>query len=297
MDNTIKVGAYNKKGKYIKRISEEYLLLPAFMILLASEMHENEDMAKLLLEYIDKPAVDLFVNIHEDFYQDHKFEEHTIIYEDIDIDNLYNYTSLKESYKVIGENKKALKEEKTITINKFHQNDFDIESQKLMVNLGTEFILPKELQGVSNAIQSGDVLAALFHGPAGTGKTMSCKLICQEIQMPIMDTINCTENLDEFILGKYIPVDDGIIFMESYVTMAIRNGGAVVFEEINFAKPQYLAFLNSLLDDNGFVRLDNGEVVRHVKKNNKSVFLYFSNYTTSAKSANTYSINCLHFLV
>ena len=43
---------------------------------------------------------------------------------------------------------------------------------------------------------------------------------------------------------------------------AIREGGAVVFEEINFAKPQYLAFLNSLLDDNGFVRLDNGDVVR-----------------------------------
>jgi midasin (ATPase involved in ribosome maturation) len=36
----------------------------------------------------------------------------------------------------------------------------------------------------------------------------------------------------------------------------------VVFEEINFARPQYLAFLNSLLDDNGMVRLDNGEVVR-----------------------------------
>ena len=35
-----------------------------------------------------------------------------------------------------------------------------------------------------------------------------------------------------------------------------------MFEEINFAKPQYLAFLNSLLDDNGFVRLDNGEVVK-----------------------------------
>ena len=77
-----------------------------------------------------------------------------------------------------------------------------------------------------------------------------------------METIHCTENLDEFVLGKYIPQDDKIIFRESFVTRAIRDGGAVVFEEINFAKPQYLAFLNSLLDDNGFVRLDNGDVVR-----------------------------------
>jgi midasin (ATPase involved in ribosome maturation) len=80
-----------------------------------------------------------------------------------------------------------------------------------------------------------------------------------------MDTINCTENLDEFILGKYIPEGDKIVFAESFVTKAVRSGGAVVFEEINFAKPQYLAFLNSLLDDNGFVRLDSGEVVHRHK--------------------------------
>jgi midasin (ATPase involved in ribosome maturation) len=77
-----------------------------------------------------------------------------------------------------------------------------------------------------------------------------------------MDVINCTENLDEFVLGKFIPEEDRIVFKESYTAKAIRHGGAVVFEEINFAKPQYLSFLNSLLDDNGFVRLDNGEVVR-----------------------------------
>jgi midasin (ATPase involved in ribosome maturation) len=91
---------------------------------------------------------------------------------------------------------------------------------------------------------------------------MSCKLVCQAVGLPIMETINCTENLDEFVLGKFIPQDEKIIFKESYVTRAIRDGGAVVFEEINFAKPQHLAFLNSLLDDNGFVRLDNGEVVK-----------------------------------
>ena len=77
-----------------------------------------------------------------------------------------------------------------------------------------------------------------------------------------METINCTENLDEFILGKYVPEGDKIIFKESFVTKAIRDGGAVVFQEINFANPQHLAFLHSLLDDNGFVRLDNGETVK-----------------------------------
>ena len=80
--------------------------------------------------------------------------------------------------------------------------------------------------------------------------------------MPLMATINCSENLDEFVLGKYVPEGPEIRFHESYVTKAIRDGGAVVFEEINFSRPEYLAFLNSLLDDNGFVRLDNNELVR-----------------------------------
>jgi midasin (ATPase involved in ribosome maturation) len=122
--------------------------------------------------------------------------------------------------------------------------------------------LPKNLYSICNAVARGDIISVLLHGPAGTGKTMSCKLICQAIGLPVMETINCTENLDEFVLGKFIPEEDKIIFKESYVTKAIRDGGAVVFEEINFAKPQYLAFLNSLLDDNGFVRLDNGQMVK-----------------------------------
>ena len=41
--------------------------------------------------------------------------------------------------------------------------------------------------------------------------------------------------LRSFILGKFIPEGDKIVFKESYVTKAIRDGGAVVFEEINFA--------------------------------------------------------------
>ena len=80
-----------------------------------------------------------------------------------------------------------------------------------------------------------------------------------------MQTVNCTENLDEFILGKFLPEGDKIVFSESYVTKAIRYGGAIIFEEINFARPQHLAFLNSLLDDNGFVLLDNGERVKRHK--------------------------------
>ena len=86
-----------------------------------------------------------------------------------------------------------------------------------MPNLGDEFIIPDSLRSVANAIVAGDSLATLFYGPAGTGKTMSCKIIARDTKLPILATINCTENLDEFVLGKYIPVDGKIVFKESMV--------------------------------------------------------------------------------
>ena len=170
--------------------------------------------------------------------------------------------SLRDKLKTMLENAKQNEEEDiSAPIKPFPDGTFT-EYTELIPHLSAEFVLPAKLNSICSAVSSGDMRAVLLHGPAGTGKTMSCKLICQNIGLPIMDTVNCSENLDEFILGKFLPEGNMIVFKESYVTKAIRYGGAVIFEEINFSRPQYLSFLNSLLDDNGFVRLDNGEVVR-----------------------------------
>ena len=265
-DEEITIAAYDSMGRWLDGNMEHlhplYKLLPCFCVLFAHECRTDSDFNAALLRYTEEPAADTFVNLHEDFYQAHKFDEY-----EVDCANLSGFDteemlSFRDSFKVIAENKAAAKQEKEIIITPFAEDAFEAEYKTLIPALPEEFQTPKAVKGICSAVSSGDARAVLFHGPAGTGKTMSCKLACQEIRLPIMDVINCTENLDEFVLGKFIPEEDRIIFKESYVTKAIRHGGAVVFEEINFAKPQYLAFLNSLLDDNGFVRLDNGEVVK-----------------------------------
>ena len=265
-EDQILFGAYTREDTWIydemEPLTNLYKLLPCFVILLAREMELNSDFSLLVHNFIESPAADVFVNIHEDFYQNHKFDEYNLNYCQPPFFNPSKYTSCISTYEAIRENKKSIQEKQEAVIISFLSNNFQEEYINLIPSLGKEFELQKELSSLCNAVQAGDCRYVLFHGPAGTGKTIACKLICQSIALPIMDTVNCTENLDEFILGKYIPQGDKIVFVESFVTKAVRFGGAVVFEEINFAKPQYLSFLNSLLDDNGFIRLDSGEVVR-----------------------------------
>lgn len=268
-DDYIAISAYDENGNYIDGDMEHlhplYKLLPCFLSLLAREVGNDDDMNRLVFEYAEKPAADTFVNIHEDFYQNHKYDEYDIVYQDLKDFSLKEFSSYRSVYATLKENKESVKEVARYVIRTFDTAEFSEENLQYIPNLGAEFVIPAELAGICNAIVAGDSRAVLLHGPAGTGKTISCKLICRETKLPILETVNCTENLDEFVLGKFIPEGEKIVFKESYVTKAIREGGAVVFEEINFAKPAHLAFLNSLLDDNGFVRLDNGEIVKRHK--------------------------------
>ncbi len=267
--DNIKIAAYDCYGRWIDGDMEHlhpwYKLLPCFCMLLAREVETEPNYHAVMDSFVENPVADAFVNLHEDFYQNHKTEEYDVEYTDISDVDTAALRSFSSSYQVIKENKAQMTFINDADIIPFSADAFSAEQRGFIPKLSKEFVLPKNLRSVCNAVARGDMLTVLLHGPAGTGKTMSCKLICQAIGLPIMETINCTENLDEFVLGKFIPEEDKIVFKESYVTKAIRDGGAVVFEEINFAKPQYLAFLNSLLDDNGFVRLDNGEVVRRHK--------------------------------
>lgn len=264
--DTVQFGAYRENDALLPGTMEHlhplYKLLACFTGLLAWEMQTNDTIKQLLLHYIENPAADTFVNIHEDFYQNHKAEDFELLYQDVSGIDITDLVPFSKAYSIVRENKKAYEMLHQHVYIKFKGDTFSAEAKALIPQLASEFVLPPALAGICNAIAAGDVKAVLLHEPAGTGKTMACKLMCQAIGLPIFEIINCTENLDEFILGKFISEEEKIIFKESYITKAVREGGAVVFEEINFGRPQHLSFLNSLLDDNGFVRLDNGDVVR-----------------------------------
>lgn len=145
---------------------------------------------------------------------------------------------------------------------KFDIDEFREEYRDLIPKLSEKYTMLDDCMPIAEAVSNPDITSVLMYGESGTGKSIACKLICEAIGMPVMSTINCTDNLDEFVLGKFIPSDSGFIFFESMFTKAIRYGGAVIAEEINFARPELLSFLNSLLDFNGFITLDDGRTVK-----------------------------------
>lgn len=136
------------------------------------------------------------------------------------------------------------------------------EVEEKIPNLPDWMQVPKKLIPIEKSLAAGRAISFLQHGRTGGGKSTNCKLICRDIRLPLIAHINCTNNLDEYVLGKFIPQEDKFVFFRSEVTEAVEWGGAVIFEEINFGNPKHMAFLNSLLDDNGFIRLDTGEVIK-----------------------------------
>lgn len=256
------------ENKNIFHFHDMNMLLPIFAtyFLIKRETYkQTEELIDQIIKNENKCNANSeyeFIKLCEDLYQENKNEEIDTIYCD-NAEDIESKENLLEQH-ITQMNEISLTD--FIEENfKFKPEDFKESQLDYIPHLPSEMVMDKELEIISHAIYNGDCIATLFHGPAGTGKTANCKLICQDIQLPIMEVINCTEASDESVLGKYIPQEEKIIFRESKIVEAIRYGGAVVFEEINFSKPQHTAFLNSLLDDNGFVILDNGEKIKRHK--------------------------------
>lgn len=273
-----------------------YKLLPIFTLLILDHKMIIPQFSNILENFAINPNIKDFVQIHEDFYHMNKSNAYKVKYTDCLSFKppLENILDEKVYYSDTLTTPTKHKNHKKTIINQFNVNQFSQKQQDCIPNLPKELVLPDEYRPFCNAVYDGASIATLFHGPSGTGKSMLCKLICQAINLPVMQIINCSENLDEFIFGKYIPKEEKIIFHENPITEAVRNGGAAIFEEINFAKPQHLAFLHSLLDDNGIITLDDGTIVK--RHPNFRIFATMNDGYFGTKELNQATINRFNYI-
>lgn len=162
-EETIRIAAYDINNEYIRgdmeHLRQLYKLLPSIAVIIAKESIFNEDYSKLFNEYIKNPSVDIFVNLHEDVYQNHKNEDYNIIYEDIsdyDISRLKSYRSIN---KIVQDNKEDYSEILTEEIMMFNVEEFAEVYRNLIPKLSDEFVLPGKLKSICNAVTEGDTLA------------------------------------------------------------------------------------------------------------------------------------------
>lgn len=105
----------------------------------------------------------------------------------------------------------------------------------------------------------------LIEGHAGSGKTMSVQAYASARGMRYFN-VACHIGLEaSHLIGRWIPTADGHFrWQDGAVTEIVRNGGVLLFNEINFAPERFLTFIFSLLDYRREIQLmeNGGEVIR-----------------------------------
>lgn len=109
-----------------------------------------------------------------------------------------------------------------------------------------------------------DNLPVLIIGESGTGKTSAIRYLAEKTNNGLHRiNLNGGTTADELV-GRQLLNEKGTIWTDGILTDAMRKGEWVVLDEINAALPEVLFVLQSIMDDDGYLVLnekDDREIV------------------------------------
>ncbi len=110
-----------------------------------------------------------------------------------------------------------------------------------------------------------NAMNVLIEGHAGSGKTMSVQAYASARGMRYFN-VACHIGLEaSHLIGRWIPTADGHFkWQDGAVTEIVRNGGVLLFNEINFMPERLSTFIFSLVDYRREIQImeNNGEVIK-----------------------------------
>lgn len=142
-----------------------------------------------------------------------------------------------------------------------------IEKIEIEVNQTPNNYIPKgnkdfvDHNGILKNIAIGirDNLPVLIIGESGSGKTSAIRYLAEKTQNGLHRiNLNGGTTADELI-GRQLLNEKGTIWTDGILTDAMRKGEWVVLDEINAALPEVLFVLQSILDDDGYLVLNEKE--------------------------------------
>ncbi len=96
------------------------------------------------------------------------------------------------------------------------------------------------------------------HGASGTGKTSAIKQIAARVNLPVYQ-ITASERMETpDLVGHYTLINGSTEWQDGPLTMAMRNGGIFLLDEVDTANPAMLIALNGVLDGSGLVIAEHG---------------------------------------
>lgn len=108
----------------------------------------------------------------------------------------------------------------------------------------------------------------LLQGPTGAGKTHALKVVCEQLQIPLIRVnMNRSVTVEDFV-GQWIPDENGgFKWQDGVLVRLMKQGGCLVIDEINAGPEAILMLLDSALDFREITLTQkNGEVI-HAHKN------------------------------
>ncbi|MFH0767704.1 MAG: AAA family ATPase, partial [Bacillota bacterium] len=114
------------------------------------------------------------------------------------------------------------------------------------------------------AIAIRDNMPVLLIGESGTGKTSAIRYLANQTKNGLRRVnLNGGTTADELV-GRLLINDKGTYWVDGILTEAMRNGEWIVLDEINAALPEVLFVLQSVMDDDAYLVLnekDDKEIV------------------------------------
>ncbi len=128
----------------------------------------------------------------------------------------------------------------------------------------------------------------LLIGETGTGKTTLLNELAKKNNKNLIRvSLNGSTGIEE-IKGKWLVEKSSTKWQDGILTMAMKNGDWIVFDEINSALPEVLFTLHSLLDDDKKILLEEKE--NEVIKPHQE-FRFFASMNPSEEYAGTKDMN------
>jgi len=133
-------------------------------------------------------------------------------------------------------------------------------------------------------------VALLIVGPTGAGKTATIKWIAEQTGNTYR-RIQMTGSTDvDNLIGRYgLEVDRGTIWEDGILVRAMKEGEWLLLDEFNMALPEIVTLINSVLDDERTLRIDNKDGTTIVKAHEN--FRLFATMNPPDEYAGTKDLN------